>query len=93
MTIIIPIVAVTVIGLICGVVLSVASTVMAVEVDERVEKVRECLPGANCGSCGYTGCDGYAQAVVNGAKTNLCIPGADATAKAVAESWVWNPRT
>lgn len=85
MTIIIPIVAVTVIGLLCGVVLSVASTVMAVEVDERVEQVRECLPGANCGACGYTGCDGYAQAVVNGAKTNLCVPGAAATAKSVAE--------
>jgi len=31
---------------------------MAVEVDERIPAVRSCLPGANCGACGYTGCDG-----------------------------------
>lgn len=86
MTIFLPILAVTVIGLLCGILLSVASAVMEVQVDERVAAVRECLPGANCGSCGYTGCDGYAKAVVEaGAKTNLCIPGADAAAKAIAE--------
>lgn len=86
MTIIVPIIAVTVIGLACAVMLSVASVVMEVKVDERITKVRECLPGANCGACGYTGCDGYAAALVeDGAKTNLCIPGADATAKAVAD--------
>lgn len=85
MTIIIPIVAVTVIGLLCAVMLSVASSVMEVKVDERVTQVRDCLPGANCGACGYTGCDGYAKAVVeDGAKTNLCVPGAEATAAAVA---------
>ena len=86
MTIIIPIIAVTGIGLLCAVMLSVASSVMEVKVDERVAQVRECLPGANCGSCGYTGCDGYAKAVVElGAKTNLCIPGADATSQAIAD--------
>lgn len=86
MTIIIPIIAITAIGLLCGIMLSVASSVMEVKVDERVEQVRACLPGANCGACGYTGCDGYAKAVVEkGAKTNLCVPGADAVAVAVAE--------
>lgn len=45
------------------------------------------------GSCGYTGCDGYAKAVVEqGAKTNLCIPGATATSQAIATSWAWKPR-
>lgn len=81
-SILVPILAVTVIGLICGLLLAVASVVMEVKVDERITAVRECLPGANCGSCGYTGCDGYAKAVVEaGAKTNLCIPGADTAAK------------
>ena len=84
-SILVPILAVTVIGLICGLLLAVASVVMEVKVDERITAVRECLPGANCGSCGYTGCDGYAKAVVEaGAKTNLCIPGADTAAKAIA---------
>ena len=61
--ILIPILAVTMIGLICGVGLAVASHVMAVKEDERFPAIRECLPGANCGACGFTGCDGYAKAL------------------------------
>ena len=48
--ILIPILAVTMIGLICGVGLAVASHVMAVKEDERFPAIRECLPGANCGA-------------------------------------------
>ena len=74
------------IGLICGIVLALASHFMAVKVDEKKEAVRACLPGVNCGACGYTGCDGYAAALVKGdAEVNLCIPGADAVAKKLAE--------
>ena len=62
--ILIPILAVTMIGLICGVGLAVASHVMAVKEDERFPAIRECLPGANCGACGFTGCDGYAKALL-----------------------------
>jgi len=81
MSIIVPIVAVTVIGLICAVGLSVASAVMAVKEDERFPAIRECLPGANCGACGFSGCDGYAKALLKpGTKTNLCVPGADTVA-------------
>ncbi len=72
------------IGLILGVLLAVASKFFAVPVDEKVSKVRECLPGANCGACGYAGCDEYAKAVAEGEKTNLCIPGADAVAADIA---------
>ena len=81
----IPILAVTVIGLICAVGLAVASSVMAVKEDTRFTELRECLPGANCGACGYTGCDGYAKALMEpGTKTNLCVPGADGVAKKIA---------
>ncbi len=75
------------IGALCAVVLVFASKFFAVEVDETFTKVRECLPGANCGACGYAGCDGYAQALADGTETNagLCIPGADATSAAIAE--------
>ena len=84
-SILVPILAVIIIGFTCGLLLAVASVVMEVKVDPRISAVRECLPGANCGSCGYTGCDGYAKAVVEtGAKTNLCVPGADTAAKAIA---------
>jgi len=81
MSIIVPIAAVTIIGLICAVGLSVASAVMAVKEDERFPAIRECLPGANCGACGFSGCDGYAKALLKpGTKTNLCVPGADTVA-------------
>ena len=84
--ILIPILAVTIIGLICGVGLAVASHVMAVKEDERFPAIRECLPGANCGACGFTGCDGYAKALLTpGTKTNLCVPGGAEAAKKLAE--------
>lgn len=51
-------------GLIFGAGLGIASKKLAVKTDERVEKVREFLPGANCGGCGYPGCDGFAAAIV-----------------------------
>lgn len=54
-----------------------------VEVDPKIEKVRNLLPSVNCGACGYPGCDGYAEAVAAGnAPLNKCSPGG----KAVAES-------
>lgn len=53
-------------GLLFGAVLAFASKRFAVEKDPRVEAIHEVLPGANCGACGYPGCDGFAQAVVAG---------------------------
>lgn len=53
-------------GAIFGIGLSYASKVFAIEVDERVTQIREVLPGANCGGCGFAGCDAFADAVVNG---------------------------
>ena len=86
MNILIPILAVAVIGLICGVGLSVASAVMKVEEDERLPLIRECLPGANCGACGFSGCDGYAAALLDPeTKINLCVPGGASTVKQLSE--------
>ena len=53
--IIFAIVVVAAIGLICGLILVIASKFMEVKEDTRVTEVRECLPGANCGACGFTG--------------------------------------
>ena len=85
--ILIPVIIVAAIGLIAGLGLAIASAVFAVPVDEKAEKVRACLPGANCGACGYTGCDGYADALAKGQteECNLCIPGGNGTAKEIAE--------
>lgn len=64
------------IGLVAGLGLSIASIVMAVKTDEKVEALRAELPGANCGACGFSGCDGYAEALAKGeAKPGLCAPG------------------
>lgn len=62
-------------GLIFGCVLTFAAKKFHVEVDERIEQVRACLGGANCGACGYAGCDAFAAAVVEGkAPVNGCAP-------------------
>ena len=76
-TIITAVISVTIIGMISAVMLSMASKIMAVKVDERLTQIQECLPGANCGSCGYQGCAGYAAALVSdkNVKNNLCTPG------------------
>ena len=75
------------IGLVAGLLLAVFSIVMAVPKDEKAEEITECLPGANCGSCGYSGCAGYASALSKGETTNtaLCNPGGAAVSKKIAE--------
>ena len=75
------------IGAVCAVMLVLASKFFAVKEDTVYLEIRECLPGANCGACGYAGCDGYAKALASGeeSKINLCIPGADAAAEKMAE--------
>lgn len=86
MQILLPILIVAAIGLLLGLGLSLAAKFMAVPVDEKESKIRECLPGANCGACGYTGCDGYATAIANGeAEPDKCAPGGENTAKALAD--------
>lgn len=74
------------IGLICSLILVIAAKFFAVKVDEKEQKIRACLPGANCGACGFTGCDGYAKALAEGkAQANLCVPGGASTAKQLGE--------
>ncbi|MFD3157149.1 RnfABCDGE type electron transport complex subunit B [Haloimpatiens sp. FM7330] len=73
-------------GLIFGLVLGYASKKFHVPVDERVPKIKDCLPGANCGGCGFAGCDAYAQAVVDGnAAPNCCSVGGPEAAEKIGE--------
>jgi RnfABCDGE-type electron transport complex B subunit len=54
----------------------------AVEEDPLVSQIRAALPGANCGACGFPGCDGYAAAVAGGqAGINSCSAGGPSVAK------------
>ena len=64
-------------GLIFGGALSFASKKFYVETDDRIDLVKECTGGANCGACGFAGCEAFAKAVVEGkAKVNGCAPAA-----------------
>jgi RnfABCDGE-type electron transport complex B subunit len=57
-----------------------------VERDPKIDEVRAALPGANCGGCGFPGCDGYAEAVATGrAATTKCTAGGASTADAVSQ--------
>lgn len=73
-------------SLVCAVLLTVADKFFGVKEDETAIAIRDCLPGANCGACGYSGCDGYAKALAEKTceKTNLCVPGGDGTAKEIS---------
>ncbi|MDD7428871.1 MAG: RnfABCDGE type electron transport complex subunit B [Oscillospiraceae bacterium] len=73
------------VGLVAGVLLTVCSKVFEVRTDERIEAINEALPQVNCGSCGFSGCSDYANAIVNnGAPANLCKPGGKECASKIA---------
>jgi Na+-translocating ferredoxin:NAD+ oxidoreductase subunit B len=75
------------IGLFFGIGLAIAAHKFAVESNPLIEKVLHSLPLAQCGGCGYAGCEGYAIAVVTNPDVppNLCFPGKEAVAAVVAE--------
>ena len=58
-----PVLLVVALGFVFAVILTIAAKVFFVPVDETVVKLREALPGANCGGCGFAGCDDYAAAL------------------------------
>lgn len=53
-------------GLLFGALLALASIIFRVDSDERIEKIIDLLPGANCGGCGFAGCAAFAEAIVKG---------------------------
>lgn len=81
-----PALLVAAIGLIAALILVFASIVMGIKVNEKEAAVRDCLPGANCGACGFSGCDGYAKAVAEDSSIapNLCRPGGPDVAAQIA---------
>lgn len=69
------------IALAACILLSLFSRFFAVEEDPKKKQIAECLPGINCGACGFKGCDDYASALAEGGvKPNLCVPGAQEVA-------------
>ena len=52
-------------GLLFGLILSIAYKKFKVKEDPRIDVVEEMLPSANCGACGVPGCRAFAEQVVN----------------------------
>lgn len=74
-------------GLLLGLGLAYSAEIFKVEVDERLVKVEELLPGYNCGACGYPGCSGFAEGIMEGNvdKLSACKPGKDTHYNAIIE--------
>ncbi len=86
--IIIPVILVVVVGLIASIILAAASRVFFIQEDPKFILMRAELPGANCGGCGYAGCDDYAHALVedpDGVPITKCAVGGPACAEKLAE--------
>jgi len=66
----------TAMGFAAGIGLGIAAKKFEVKEDSRVTELVKVLPGANCGLCGYPGCEAYAKAVVyKGEAIGKCVPG------------------
>ena len=81
------IIVMIVLGALLGFGLGIADKFLKVEADERVEAVTGMLPGYNCGGCGYAGCSGLAEALVNGEITTVgtCKPSKPEAKEKIAE--------
>ncbi|MBR6750763.1 MAG: RnfABCDGE type electron transport complex subunit B [Clostridia bacterium] len=83
--IIYPVAILTVLAIVFAILIAVFSVKFAVKEDERVTAVCERLAGANCGACGYAGCEAFAKALVAGdAQLTAC----NATKKSAKEEIV-----
>jgi len=73
------------IGLGAAAILGIASKLLYVKEDPRINLIEESLPGANCGGCGFPGCSGAAAAIVAGkAPATVCIVADSETSLLVA---------
>ncbi|MDR1530738.1 MAG: RnfABCDGE type electron transport complex subunit B [Clostridiales bacterium] len=86
LSILYPVLSLGGLALLFGLGLGYAGVKFKVNEDPRIPLVRDALPGANCGGCGFAGCDALAAAIVEGkAKPNACPVGGDASARKISE--------
>ncbi len=73
-------------GVLAAVILYFVAQKFKVEEDPRIDEVEKMLPGANCGGCGFAGCRGMADALVQRDDISelFCPVGGGETMKACA---------
>ena len=71
----------TVVGIVAAIAVLFAALIVLVsrlteiKTDEKEEKIKDLLSGANCGGCGYAGCADFAKALAEGrADISSCGP-------------------
>jgi RnfABCDGE-type electron transport complex B subunit len=73
-------------GLVLSIILVIAQTKLAIEVSEKQKKILSVLPGANCGACGFPGCEAMAEALAkNGIEAGFCPVGGQAVMDKIAK--------
>ncbi len=73
-------------GLLLSLILVMAYIKLNVPPNPLEEKLRKILPGANCGGCGFPGCDAYAESLAKGeSPPDLCPVGGPSLAQEIAK--------
>jgi len=62
------------IGLLLGFILSLAGIKLKVGEDPVLTAIKALMPGANCGACGFPGCNALAEAIYEGNATGEKCP-------------------
>jgi len=82
----IPILTMSIMGLLFGLGLAYASKIFKVDIDPKIDRILHALPGANCGACGMAGCASLAEAIVEGkAEITACAPGGQEVYSRISE--------
>ena len=85
--ILIPFLALGLLGTAFAVLLSVSHRFLGVKGDPKLDMFLAILPGSNCGACGHAGCLGYAESLTKeGAEPTGCLAGGAAVAARLAEA-------
>lgn len=72
---IIPMLLLAGVGFAFGALIALLAKVLYVKEDTRVSTLTTLLPGYNCGACGFPGCNGLADAIINqNAPVEKCKP-------------------
>lgn len=85
MDIIFPTLLVSGIALVLGLIMGLVSKVFAIPSNKLTEELNSVLPQANCGACGFSGCEGYAAYLSGGGfDTTLCSVGGSKVADEIS---------